>query len=128
MKIINEDGNEWINLPSDQKGLITVIAVFLKDYFPNKTALLLQPTTPPHTTIDIAKKLNVDIILQDQAHHCVDLPEPTFSNNWEIPFYYLSNNFEDFYKNILSKEVYTDLKQKETNKQLNDQSKVLLFH
>lgn len=97
MKIINEDGNEWVNLPLQQKTLITAIAVFLKDYFPNKTALLLHPTISPHTTIDTAKKFNVDIILQDQAHHCVDLSEPAFSNNWEIPFYYLTNNFEEFY-------------------------------
>jgi hypothetical protein len=92
MPIINEHGEEWVNLPLHRIDQTAEIAFFLNQYYSNKTVLLIQPTVVSRTSIKIAKKLNADVILQEQASHCVELVEPTFANNWDIPFYYLSNN------------------------------------
>ena len=100
MRILNEHGEEWINLPPHQFDQTSEIAVFLHNYFPGKTALLVGPTVIPHLTIEIAKKLNVDLILQERASHCVDLFEPTFAKDWDIPFYYLSSNFDFLYNPV----------------------------
>jgi hypothetical protein len=100
MKVINEHGEECINLPETRIDQTAEIAFFLNELKYDKTVLLIHPTVPPHTSIEFAKKLGVDIIFQEQASHCVDLFEPTFASNWPIPFYYLANNLEFFYNTI----------------------------
>lgn len=100
MRTLNEHGEEWISLPVPQWRQTTELALFLKNRFPGKTALLIGPEIESQLSIAIAKKFNVDIILQEKASHCVELECPEFSSEWDIPFYYLSSNFDFFYNSV----------------------------
>jgi hypothetical protein len=96
MKLINELGLDILETPLVKRTLADFTAVFLADLFPRLTALFIEPSVLPHQIIDKARALGADLILQDQSTHCVNLTEPAFAQDYEIPFYYLSGDFAHF--------------------------------
>jgi hypothetical protein len=95
MLLINRHGKDFTQLPLQEYSQTSEIAYFLKDYLPNKVALLVGPEVEPYDIDRLSQQYKVDYAFQDQSSHNIELPSNCY--NFKSPFYYLTSTMDYFY-------------------------------
>ena len=95
MLLINKHGKDFTQLPLQEYSQTSEVAYFLKDYLPNKVALLVGPEVHPNDADRLSQEYKVDYIFQDQSSHSVELSPHNYK--FKVPFYYLTSNMDFFH-------------------------------